>query len=116
MTFTNSLDQERTACDTRHANQIAAEERRYQAQITADERRYQAQLAADEKRYLAQEVRHEKEMDAHFEMMKDWRKEIIGESRAVRDMLQMWVTRMALSKSSDSGDDEGMPSPTPKKK
>lgn len=44
---------------------------------------------------------HEDEMGQHMEQMKEWRQETVTESRAMRDMLQMWVNRMALSRAVD---------------
>ena len=74
--FLKALKEEREACDARHASLIVS----------------------FEKRHESQRVSHEKEMESHYEMMKDWRKEILTESKAMRDVVQLWVGRMALAK------------------
>jgi chorismate mutase len=75
--FVKALKEERESCDARHASLIAS----------------------FEKRHESLQVAHAKEIDGHYEMMKEWRKEIVAESKSTRDLLQLWVGRMAIARS-----------------
>jgi hypothetical protein len=82
--FVKALKDERDACDSRHASLIASFEKRHESLQTS----------------------HAKEMQSHYDMMKEWRKEIINESKSMRDMVQLWVSRMALKTVEETIKDE----------
>lgn len=51
---------------------------------------------------------YEKALSSHYDIVKEWRTEAVTESRAVRDMIQMWVNRMAHARITGQDLDEGL--------
>lgn len=55
---------------------------------------------------LSQLQAYEKALASHHEVVKEWRKESLTESRATRDMIQLWVSRMALARATAEDEDD----------
>ncbi len=64
--------------------------------------------------HAAQIVSHKAEMESHYEMVERWRKEIRDDNKSTRDMLQFWVSRMALARATEDNSEEDPADPAGK--